>query len=157
MTDPTIEDLKAHIADLTHALGLPADMTAQSRLHYVKKWRDDLGQLRLKIAWRDDALKSGDADFLAKQLSEIAEVLGATTSSPADLPLYVRRIVGEHATLSGWQERLLSENATLHKAHAHNAIDRLLSALKAPLRYDGGEPLTREERIEWAIRRAPKT
>ncbi len=157
MTDPTIEDLKAHIADLTHAFGLPADMTAQSRLHYVKKWRDDLGQLRLKIAWRDDALKSGDADFLAKQLSEIAEVLGATTSSPADLPLYVRRIVGEHATLSGWQERLLSENAALRKEGGHDALDHLLSTLKAPLRYDGGEPLTREERIEWAIRRAPKT
>ena len=157
MTDPTIEDLKAHIADLTHALGLPTDMTAQSRLHYVKKWRDDLGQLHLKIAYRDDALKSGDADVLAKHLAEIAEALGATTSSPADLPLYVRRIVGEHATLSGWQERLLSENAALRKEGGYDAIDRLLSALNAPLRYDGGEPLTREERIEWAIRRAPKT
>ena len=157
MTDPTIEDLKAHIADLTHALGLPADMTAPSRLHYVKKWRDDLGQMRLKIAYRDDALKSGDADFLAKQLSEIAEALGATTSSPADLPLYVRRIVGENATLSGWQERLLSENAVLRKEGGHDALDRLLTILKAPLRYDSGESLTREERIEWAIRRAPKT
>lgn len=37
-----------------------------------------------------------------------------------------------------------------------DALDRLLSILKAPLHYGGGEPLTQEERIEWAIRRAPK-
>ena len=36
-------------------------------------------------------------------------------------------------------------------------VDRLLDACKAPRRYEDGSLLTRQERIEWAIRRAPKT
>ena len=150
----TAEDLQAKLAD---ALGLPCDASAESIIHHVTQWRaKSAEEARIKRC-QEDAMKIGGAEYLAKHLALAIEALGEPRLTPAGLPAYLRTLVSNLKGLSDWQNRLLSENAALHKAHAHNAIDRLLSILKAPLRYDGGEPLTREERIEWAIRRAPKT
>ena len=156
MNTPTL-DHATQISAIADALGLPRDASAESIIHHATQWRAKAAEEARIKRCQEDAIKTGSAEYLARHFALAVEALGEPSLTPAGLPAYLRTLVSNLKGLSDWQNRLLSENATLHKAHAHNAIDRLLSALKAPLRYDGGEPLTREERIEWAIRRAPKT
>lgn len=152
MSAPTT-DHAAQISAIADAHGLPRDASAESIIHHVTQWRAQAAEEARIKRYQEDAMKSGSAEYLAKQFALSAEALGEPRLTPDGFPLYLRTLTDNLKGLSDWQTRLLHENAALRRERAHDAIDRLLTALKAPARYDSGDLLTREERVEWAIRR----
>ena len=99
-------------------------------------------QLAARTAY---SLEKDQIRWRAMDRSALAQVFGIDpASSFADVLTAAQKTRADVARLTG----LAIDRG--------DAINRLLSILKAPLHYDGGVPLSQEERIEWAIRRAPK-
>ncbi len=127
------------IIDATaQAFGIPK---SSENKETILKAIEDLKRAKAKAqADADDQLR-----WRARDHAALAEVFGARPECSV-----------QHVLDAAKQTRAEVARLTGLAIDRGDAINRLLAILKAPLRYEGGIPLTQEERIEWALRHAPK-
>lgn len=124
-------------ANVAEALGLSKHASKAEILKAI----EDLKRAKAKAqADADDQLR-----WRARDHAALAEVFGARPECSV-----------QHVLDAAKQTRAEVARLTKLAIDRGDAINRLLAILKAPLRYEGGIPLTQEERIEWALRHAPK-
>lgn len=126
------------LSSIAKCLGLPSTASVEASIRTIEGLQH--------AARASYSLEQDQKRWRAMDRSALAQVFGLDpASSFEDVLAVAQKTRAEVAKLTG----LAIDRG--------DAINRLLSILKAPLHYEGGEPLTQEERIEWALRRAPKT